>query len=404
MSGFLSSKASLAVAVQADSVTRATIATPADLMPFANLRSNPETFTLANPEVTGSVHRPGDAVLGRAANDAFDIVMRGPGGASPPAANAYVPGRIIRAAGFQEIIFAGLASEALGGASSNAGATTTVILGVGASAVDDFYVGYTIQFASIGGGSGVDSTSQIVDYNGTTKVATLGEKLAALPTGNYSIPPQLIYRLQGDFTPLYLTFDKWLDQKRYFQQNGIPAQLQWNFPTSNRGDTNIPLMSVGLQGDIDEAQAEADEAAPLVAAGGAIAPFRDGKLFLNGVALGGASVAYEHGIQVAFPPNPNKPTGNDAGCITETRRSVSLNLNEVLLATFNANALAAAQTEIALMLQYGNVAGRTVYFCVPSGRLGFGAADASGQFVTTNPTLFIDGAEKAVAVSFPYFT
>lgn len=404
MPGFLSSKAAMAVAVQADSVTRAAIATPGDLVPFANLRSNPDTFTLTNPEATGSVHRPGDAVLGRAANDTFDIIMRGPGGAAPPAANDYVPGRIMRAAGFEEIVFAGLASEALGGVSSNAGATTVVTLGVLASAVDDFYVGYTIQFASIGGGSGVGSTSQIIAYDGTTKVATLGEKLASLPTGNYTIPPQTVYRLLGTFSQLFLTFDKWLDKKRYKQQNGIPAQMQMAFPTSNRGDTAIPLMTVGLQGDIDEADDEVDESAPLVPAAGAIPPFRAGKLSLNGVAVGGASVTYDHGIQVAFPPNPNKPTGNDAGCIVETRRSVSLNLNEVLLTEQDRNALANTQTEVPLMLSYGNVAGRTVYFCVPAGRLGFSAADPSGQFVTTNPTLFIDGADKAVAISFPYYT
>ena len=403
MSNFLSTKTSMALAVQADDVTRATITTPADLLPMANLRGNNETFTQTNPEYTGTIHSVGDIVLGRAASMNFDVMLRGPGGTAPPAAGDYVPGRALRGAGFAEIVEAGLAAEALGGAGDNSGVTTVVELGTSASSVDGAYVGYTIQFAGLNSGSGVKSTSQIIAYDGATKEATLGEKLAALPTGNYSLPPQLVYRLDADAPQLYLTGDVWMDKKRYYKQNGTISQMQMTFPTSNRGDTALPVMSIGLSADIDESQAEADEAAPLTPAAGSIPPFRDGKLILNGVAIGGASVAYDHGIQVGFPPNPNKPSGNDAGCIVQTQRTVAMNLNEVTLSVQDRNALANAQTEVPLMLGYGISPGRTVYFCVPSGRLNFSNADASGQFVTSDTQMFIDGAEKAVAISFPYF-
>ena len=403
MTGLLSSRTSLGLAVQADSETAATIATPGDLLPMANLQSNNEVFQTANPEYTGSIHAVGDAIFGRAPSINFDVMLRGPGGSTPPIAGAYVPGRYLRACGFDEIVVAGEASAALGVGGSNAGATTTVELAAGASAVDGFYVGMVIQFAGLNGGSGVRSTSTIIAYNGTTKIATLGEKLTALPTGNYTIPPQLVYRLNANANPLWLTFPRWHDRKRYNGQNGIPSQLQMTFPTANRGDVGLPIMSCGLSGDVDEATAEVDENAPITPAAGAIPPFRAGKLALNGVYVPGASVSYDHGIQVAFPPNPNKATGNDAGQIVRTQRSVSMTLNEVLLTVQNRNALANVQTPVPLFLNYGNVAGRTVSFVVPSMRLSFSNPDPSGEFVTTEVSGLIDDATNAVAISFPFY-
>lgn len=395
----------MALEVQADAETRATIVNGDDIFPVANLRPGGQTFTVANPESTGSFHRPGDQVLGREANDTFDIIMRGPTGSAPPAAGDWCPGKVLRAAGFAETSEdTGVAAEALGDTTDNSGALTIVTLGSSASSVDGAYVGYTIQFSDIGGGSGVDSTSQIIAYDGTSKEATLGEKLSSAPAANYSIPPQLVYRLDADAAQLYLTHQFWLDGKLFKRQHAAVSQLQFNLPTSNRGNSSLPLLNVGLQAEIDDDDDETDQATPTVSAGGAVAPFRNGKLILNGVAVGGASVAYNHGIQVGFPPNPNKPAGADAGQIVETRRSVALNLNEVLLSEQDRSALAVAQSEIPLMLQYGTVAGRTVYFCVPAGRLDFANPDNGGEFVTEQRNLLIDGADNAVAFSFPYFT
>ena len=404
MTGFLSTRTSLALGVQADALTAANIATPGDLIPMANLRSNNEVFQTANPEYTGTIHAVGDAIFGRAPSINFDVMLRGPGGSAPPVAGAYVPGRYLRACGFDEIVFAGKASAALGAGGVNTGATTTVELDVTASAVDGFYIGMTIQFAGLNGGSGVRSTSAIIAYNGTTKIATLAEKLVSVPTGNFTIPPQLVYRLNASANPLWLTFIRWHDRKRYNAQNGIPSTLGMTFPTANRGDVGLPIMSCGLSGDIDEATAEVDESSPITPAAGAIPPFRAGKLILNGVPIPGSSVSYDHGIQVAFPPNPNRPTGNDPGQIVRTQRSVSMTLNEVLLTLQNRNALANVQTPVPLFVNYGNVAGRTVSFVVPSMRLSFSNPDPSGEFVTNDVTGLIDDANNAVAISFPFYT
>jgi hypothetical protein len=402
MTGFLSTRTSLGIAVQADATTAATITPPGDLIPMANLTSNNEVFSTANPEYTGTIHAVGDAIFGRAPSINFDVMLRGPGGSAPPSAGAYVPGRYLRACGFDEIVFAGKAAAALGAGGSNSGATTTVELDGTASAVDGFYVGYVIQFAGLGTGSGYKSCSTIIAYNGTTKIATLGEKLASVLTGNFTIPPQLVYRMNPAANPLWLTFHRWHDKKVYRAQNGIPAQLQMTFPTANRGDVGLPIMSCGLSGDVNEATTEEDVAAPITPAAGGIPPVRDGKLALNGVYVPGGSVSYDHGIQLAFPPNPNTPSGNDPGQIVRTQRSVSMNLNEVLLSVQNRNALANVQTPVPLMLHYGNVAGRSVSFCVPSMRLSFSNPDPSGEFVTTEVQGLIDTTD--VAIAFPFYT
>lgn len=401
MTAHLSTRTSLALAVQADAVTEASISTPGDLIPMANLRPSSEVFQTANPEYTGSIHAVGDAIFGDAPGINFDVMLRGPGGSAPPSSGAYVPGRFLRACGFDEIVFAGLAEEALGSGGSNSGATTTVVLGSGASSTSGTYIGYVIQFAELNSGSGVKSCSTIIAYNGSTKVATLGEKLADVPTGDYSIPPQLVYRLNASANPLWLTFPRWHDKKRYNAKNGIPSQLQMTFPTANRGDIALPIMSCGLTGD-HSATREADETAPLTAAAGAIPPVRNGKLALNGVYVGGSSLTYDHGIQVAFPPNPNKDSGNDSGQIVRTQRSASMSLTEVLLATQDRNALAAAQTAVPVMLHYGTSPGRIVSFTIPAARVSFSNPDPSGEFVTTEVQLLIDDADKSVAIAFPF--
>jgi hypothetical protein len=403
MSDFLSNRTSLAVAVQADNVTRATISTPADLLPIANVGNAGEVFTADNPEYTGSIHAVGSAVFGRSPGITFDMMMRGPGGSAPPAAGAYGMGRLLRAAGFDEVVFAGKISAALAAGGVNTGATTTVALDATAVGTDDFYTGMVIQFAAVSGGSGFKSCSTIIAYNGTTRIATLGEKLASVPTGNFTIPPQLVYRLNGSANALWLTFDRWHDRKRYQAQNGILSQLNMNFPTANRGDVSFPTMSAGIVGD-DATIREVDESAPLTPAAGAIPPVRDGKLALNGVYVPGSSMSYDHGIQVAFPPNPNRSGGNDPGRIVRTVRSVSLNLQTVTLATQDRTALAALQAPVPVMLHYGNVAGRSVSFVVPQTRLNFSNPDAGGEFVTEQVDGFIDGSTNAVAISFPFYT
>ena len=316
-----------------------------------------------------------------------------------PALDAFIPGRFLRAAGYEEVSQAAplLASAAVGGA----GTTKSVVLPGGASAANDFYNGLPVILSDQG--AGVRGISMVQDYDGASTTATLMEEFAAAPAANVEIPAFLGYRLVASQPDIYLSFDFWHDKKRYKCYNMTISGLTFNFPTSNRGDTAIPFLSISLTGDIDESDDEVDETVPTVPNLGGIAPFRDGDAWLDQKDVCGSNFTADMGIRVGFPPCPNKPNGNEAPQVVETRRTMAMTLNEVLLTKMDFNAMANAQANHPFWLQFGNVSGKVVSFGVPEGRLNFSAPDASGDFVTRAPDLFIDGAERAMNLMFPYF-
>jgi hypothetical protein len=308
-------------------------------------------------------------------------------------------GRVLRAAGFTEFVQAAplLASTALG-----AGSTTSAItLPAAASAVDDFYNGLPVLLPGVG--AGIAGLSMIRDYTGATKSAAMMETFTAAPTGNVSIPAFLGYQLAASSPSIYLTVDYWLDQKRYKGHDMTVSALSFNFVTANRGDAQIPVMSVTLTGTINEADDEADEGAPTTPYLASPPVFRDGDAWFTGKAVCGASFTADMGITIGYPPCPGRPMGHEAPQITATQRSVTMNVNETLLAHIDWNALAEAQANHGLWLQYGKTSGQVISFGVPDGRLSYSAADPSGEFVTRAPELYIDGAEKAFSLMFPYF-
>ena len=89
-------KYAAALKIQSAVDVPASIANPADTLICYDLRPSAETYTLANPEATGTVDRPGDAVTGRSRSVSFNVILRGPGGASPPSVDTFVLGRLFR--------------------------------------------------------------------------------------------------------------------------------------------------------------------------------------------------------------------------------------------------------------------------------------------------------------------
>jgi len=389
----------LAVKVQGAVDTPASISTPADLITCYDLRPAGENYTLANPEGTGTVDRPGDAITGRSRSVTFNVILRGPGGASPPAADAWVPGRILRAARFAETSqsAAVLASGAMSG-----GTSTTAVLPGGASATDDEYNGLCCLL-SAQAGTGLKKVSMIRDYVGSTTTATFMETFGASLSGNITILPYLGYRYNASATQLYLSVDYWLDQKRYKMVNAVVSALQFNFPVSNNGDTAFTYMTVTLTGDVHPSTPEVDENSPLVGQGGAIPVFNDADYWLGMKSFCGSGATVDFSIQSARPPCPGTASGGEAPIVTEVRRSATININEVLLATADLNTLAAAQSNQNLWLQYGTGgAGKSISFGIPDGRLSYSEAEIGGQFVTRSLNLQIDAIEKSMSLMFPY--
>jgi hypothetical protein len=393
---FLSTNTAIAIAVQSAPGAWTQPSNSTDIYPCGNVRVALDPITAENPEYLGTIHRPAPFMLGKKASVTITMPIRPPGGASPPSAGAYIPGRVLRAAGFTEnLISAAIppSAEPLGSGST----TTAAKLGTTAAGTAQLYKGLAL-FLSDNGASYNRRMTAIRSY-AADKLATLFEVLSAAPAANYQIPRQLAYQLSASATPPNLAVSVWYQSVRYDLNDMTVSSLRFTFPTSTRDSTDFPIMEVTLDGDL---YAFADEAVPTPAALGGIPVFKDGDMWLANKALGGSSVSCDLGIQVGYAPNPNRLSGNDPAQMTETRRTVSLTLNHATKAANDLIALADEQSLHGLWLQYGRAAGEIVAFNVPQGRFSFPNPDNSGAMVTQSVDLMIDDAEKAINLCFMY--
>jgi hypothetical protein len=390
-----SNKSVIGVEVQSSAGTFNTPNSSTDTLPCANISLSEAGVTIENPEYTGSIHKQGNIVAGSTVTLSLDIMLRPPGGVAPPAADGFLPGRFLRAAKFTETVLAAAVPAAPEAVS--AGSTVGATLGAGVAATADLYKGMSIVLAS----QGVvpRSLSAIKSYS-AGKAITLPETLGGTLTGNYQIPAQLAYvRDVTQAAPPFLSLSVWLGGVRYDLVDMSVASASFVVPTSTRDQAAFPVFRVTLSGDVF---ATADEATPTIPALGAIPLFKDGDFWVANKALGGASFNIDLNARVAAPPNPNKVNGSDAPETVEMRPSVSLQLQKYLKATFDARALAAAQSSHSVWAQWGYTAGSIVSLLVAEARFNFPNPELGGDFITENVDLFIDVATKNISVCFPY--
>jgi hypothetical protein len=165
--------------------------TGADVIQCANLDFKP----LAGSQVNREIILPYFGNLGflRVENYceiSFDVEMQGLGTAGT--APAY--SKLLKACNISETVTA----APITGTAQAGGSTTTIKLASGASAVDDYYVGMSVE---ITGGTGDGQTGVIIAYDGTTKIATVAKTWAAAPdaTSEYSIGANVLYTLNSNF-------------------------------------------------------------------------------------------------------------------------------------------------------------------------------------------------------------
>ncbi|WP_334656732.1 hypothetical protein [Sphingomonas panaciterrae] len=390
----LSLNSVLGIAVE---TTAGTYVAPAlaDLIAVADLRPSIEGITSDVREYTGSIHRPGPAVFGKTFNVTGRIYLRGPGGASPPAAGAWVPGRVLRAAGFAEQILSAAvppAPEALA-----VGSTTGVAnLGASGAATDDIYNGLLLALSGLGANR--TGLSAVRDYTGSSKAARLAERAGAPITGNWQLPSQLTYALSPGEPPS-LSVSCWIGRRRYNGVGCAISSFRFNLPAAGRESQELPSIEFTLSGDLASA---VDEAPPAPPAGLAIPPFRDGKLWVSEVQVGGSSVTIDMGAQVGYPPNPNKPSGNDAAQLTETTRTVDMTLNQMAISAFDDLTMSDSQAYYPLFALWGLGSGNAFGLTVTDMRFAPRSPDNSGAFVTSTGQAYIDGANRTIALSIPF--
>lgn len=366
-----------------------------DLVTVADLKPTIDGLTVDIKEFTGSVNRPGPIVLGKTFSVSGRLLLRGPGGSSPPTADGWNPGRILRAAGLAEVVVSTavpVSPEAVG----PGGSTTTVELGATASATADLYRGKLISLSLLGSGKpGLTG----VRTNSTAKIAALMETATAPQTsGNWQLIKQLAYILSSAAAPT-LSVSCWVGSRRIDARGCAISAFKIVMPTSSRDGQDVPSIEFTLTGDV---QAIADDTAPQAPANLAVPPFRDGKMWVANTQLGGSSLTIDFGATIGYPPNPNKPTGNDAAQVTETKRTVNLTLNQVALATFNDVGLADAQSYNSIFALWGLAVGNNFAVMVTDARFNYRSPDNSGAFVTSTGDAYVDGGDKTIALVIGY--
>lgn len=370
----------------------------ANVMPCANLNIGIQGVNVANPEYTGTTDLNADEVIGRFIETSFDIMLRGPGGADVPAAGAYLPGIFLIAAKMAEVRTATAippSSEAL----SN-GTTTGLTLGAGATGTADLYKGLLIELPTSLGASRPKSMTPIRSYT-AGKVATLMETLGANATGNYAIPKQLSYLGTLSATePMPLSMRLYYDGVALSCVDMAVTNLQFVVQTSERQQGSLPVIRVSLRGRIS---AKDDVSTPTIPSLGTVPKFRDGKCWLNRIAIGAQSFTLTRGIETAAGPNPNQPDGSDYEQIVSLRTTCDLSMQSYRKAVFDALALADAQTTVPFFAMWGNASGQTICINIPDARVGYAAPQLGGGLITESPTLLVDVFNRSANVTFPFW-
>ena len=374
--------------------------TSADCIDVSSVSVTPASRTTQDPRYTGSIHRPGDILLGVIHDITFEWLIHGHGAGSVPAANAFIPGRVLQALGFTENRFAtAIAAEAY-----TSGTTTGMTLGATAVGTTDLYKGLILNSAPIG--AAPLGFAMIKGYT-SGKVATFARTRTMAATGNYSIPAQLAYTFTAIEPANPASITVW-------EGDNAGSGHRMNFIDCRPTAARIELVTSSLDGGGDGyckvtatfrgmLSTEANETPPSVSVAIAIPPFLNGQQDIANVQLGGSSVTIDLGVRSGFPPNPNQSSGNDPGLLVETKRTVQYNLNKVGRTVIDWNALAAAQASHPSQFLWGLASGNYIGVMIDAQRFDYQATQEGNDFITTTGSAWIDGIDKAISISFPIY-
>ena len=391
-----SNNTALAIAIQSVVDTFTTPVQPDALMPVSNLSLDIQGVTIGNDEYTGSPFKNADAVAGKKATLSYTVKLRPPGGATPPAANAFLLGLILQAAKMTEVRTATAIPAAP--EAGTGGTTAALTLGAGATGTTDLYKGMAISLVGMGA-SYKDRMTAIRSYT-AAKLATFAETFGSAITGSYQIPAQIGYMRDVSATdPIIISQQVWLDGHRFDLMNCKLTGLKIPVPTSTKDQAAYPEVQVTWDVQIS---ANAAQATPSVSGLGAIPLYKDGKFWLNNTKLGVQTFTLDMGLQTENPPNPNKVDGVDAAELVGGVAGVNMVRQKYLPATFDSLSLADAQGYMALFAQWGSAAGAMVQIVVPDSRLNYQNPDLGGALIMENGDLLIDALSRGVRINFPY--
>lgn len=395
---FSSRKKALAFANQVAAGTGISL-TSADCLDVSSCSWAPQTQRQTDPRYTGSIHRSGDIILGATYDVTFEWLIHGHAAGTVPLADAFIPGRVLKALGFTENRFAtAIASEGY-----TSGTTTGATLGATAVGTAQLYKGLLISMLSIG--AAPLGFAMISNYT-AGKAATFARTRAMSATGNYSIPAQLAYTLSATEAQYPSSISIWEGNNAAsgHRLNFIdmrPTAATIEMATASRDNSNAYCkITCTFSGVLSS---EANEAPPTVSTSIPIPPFRNGQQDIANVQLGGSSVVIDLGIRSAFPPNPNQTDGNNTGIVVETKRMVRYEINKVARTVVDWNALAAAQSQHPSQFIWGLGTGNYIGVMIDQQRFDYPSTSEGADFITQSGSAEIDGVDKAISITFPIF-
>lgn len=366
----------------------------ADLVAISAPDNGSDPISADDPTLTGSIFAAPSQFLGRRGRAGATMALRGPGGAAPFAAGEWVPGRILQAAGFSEVIN----DTAITGTAAAGGTTQKIVMEASSSAVDDFYKGMPIQHAGIGAGA-IQGASLIRGYDGTTKTATLMETvMAAIVAGNYTIPPSVTYLLSTGVSIPLLSCKVWRHKKAYMYRDCAINSFTINIPVANDQNTDLPSIDFAMVGVPVQS---VDEAAPALPSSllTPIPPARAGKFTFNGIKIGHQTMSLEFSLDTGAPPNQNFDAGQEGYEIMSGTRTVNLDLNEQLVATLDIDALTDSQALVPIQSGWGQAAGNRFLIGVPNTYIGAMSPAARNGFLGLTGTAAPTDVDRSIALS-----
>lgn len=372
--------------------------TTTDLIPVASLDNGSDVISAQDPTLTGAIWEPNRIFLGESGNIGGNIPLRGPGGATPPALNAWPVGLLLQAAGFAE------ARRATAGAATAVGAgstTTTIVLNASESAVDDALLGVPIQHATIG--TGVRGFTLIRDYTGSSKAAELAETLSGAPTGNYTLPAYLGYLL-GTMSsdPPLLSISVWRDKLRYDYRDCRIQSWSIDAPVANEFSQNFPSFQFTCKGIPIAETSTTTPVIPNSVIGVSVPPGRNGKFFLDKIQLGHGGVKTNINLETGAASNQNQDLGQDGYDLLSGSRTLELDLNQVDTTTFATRTKFSAQTKMPLLSTWGQGSGNQFGLMLPNIVLDPLRPGARNGYVSITGGAFPTDIDKSIAFAIVY--
>ncbi|MCM8736591.1 hypothetical protein M5E06_20910 [Azospirillum sp. A1-3] len=322
--------------------------TDAVLVENPQISFNPNT--VQTNEVTGSLDGRGPITGGMTVQITCDVLLKGSGVPGTPPEW----GKLMKAAGWAEVITAAAVPAAAEAAAS--GTTTSLTLAAGASGTAQAYRGMPLLLTGNPAGG---ATSFVADYT-AGKVATLtdlfGTALSAAT--NYQVPVNVLYKPASTNIPsltLYLYMDGLL-----YKVVGARANATLKLQSGNIGLISFTMTGM-FAGKVD-----ASLPAGLVYDATRPPVWKGGKALVNRVVSAMSSLSIEFGNQMTNPDNPNAAEGFDPSIITSRNMTGSCDPLETLVATRDSMAALRAGTQQVIHAFYGISVGNRIGLTIPA--------------------------------------